>query len=75
MGKLLDRTNGTTDGQTWSQQDALDTYNIANWGKGYFGINAAGHVIVHPSKDTAQSLDIKCAVAFACRNTARAAFA
>jgi len=61
MGKLLERTSAGTspDGQAWTKQDALETYNIVNWGKGYFGVNDAGHVVVHPTKDPAQGIDIK----------------
>ena len=32
--------------KAWSVQDSADVYNIRNWGKGYFGINKAGHVTV-----------------------------
>ena len=37
--------------QTWRLSDALETYGIKNWGKGYFNINKLGHVTVHPFKD------------------------
>jgi arginine decarboxylase len=63
MGKLLDRrtaadpTDPTAGG--WTVADALDTYSVRNWGKGYFGINPAGHVTVHPDKDPARSIDLK----------------
>jgi arginine decarboxylase len=43
----------------WKTQDALDTYGIRLWGKGYFGINAAGHVTVHPNKREDQAIDLK----------------
>ena len=43
----------------WSLQDSAELYNIPNWGKGYFGINEAGHLTVHPYKDPRQSLDLK----------------
>jgi len=32
----------------WTVDDALATYNIRHWGDGYFDINAAGEVVVHP---------------------------
>ncbi|MCC6624527.1 MAG: biosynthetic arginine decarboxylase [Deltaproteobacteria bacterium] len=32
----------------WTVDDALSTYNIRHWGDGYFDINAAGEVVVHP---------------------------
>jgi arginine decarboxylase len=43
----------------WKIQDAFDTYGVRNWGKGYFGINAAGHVTVHPTKREDQFIDLK----------------
>jgi arginine decarboxylase len=43
----------------WTIQDAYETYNIKNWGKGYFSINEPGNVVVHPTKDDKQGIDIK----------------
>jgi arginine decarboxylase len=43
----------------WKLADALETYGIRNWGKGYFGINDLGHVVIHPEKDAGRSIDIK----------------
>lgn len=43
----------------WTIQDAFDTYNIRNWGKGYFGINADGNVTVHPTKCEQPGIDLK----------------
>jgi arginine decarboxylase len=40
-------------------QDALETYGVRYWGKGYFGINKLGHVTVHPDKRTDQAIDLK----------------
>lgn len=48
--KLLDQ---------WTIQDAFDVYNIRNWGKGYFSINAEGNVTVHPTKGTQPGIDLK----------------
>src|SRR5437762_9037749 len=45
--------------EKWKTQDALETYGVRNWGKGYFGINKAGHVTVHPNKKGDQSIDLK----------------
>src|SRR5438270_1056637 len=42
----------------WKIQDALETYGVRNWGKGYFGINKAGHVTVHPGKRPEQAIDL-----------------
>jgi arginine decarboxylase len=35
-------------GGSWRVEDSADLYDIHAWGKGYFGINAAGHVVVRP---------------------------
>ncbi len=43
----------------WKIADAAEMYGIRNWGKGYFSINKAGHVIVLPNKDPDQSIDLK----------------
>jgi arginine decarboxylase len=43
----------------WKIQDAAETYGIRYWGKGYFGINKAGHVTVHPYKNPEQAIDLK----------------
>ncbi len=45
--------------EKWKIQDAMEIYRIRQWGKGYFGINKAGHVTVHPRKNTSQSIDLK----------------
>ncbi|MDJ0741616.1 MAG: biosynthetic arginine decarboxylase [Gammaproteobacteria bacterium] len=34
------------------------TYAVSRWGEGYFGINAAGHVTVHPDPAGAVALDL-----------------
>ena len=31
--------------------DAVSLYNVDRWGGGYFGINPAGHVVVHPKRN------------------------
>jgi arginine decarboxylase len=43
----------------WKTQDAQDVYEINQWGKGYFGINALGHVTVHPGKRPEEAIDLK----------------
>ncbi|MBS0613173.1 MAG: biosynthetic arginine decarboxylase [Proteobacteria bacterium] len=35
----------------WSTADALELYRVDAWGKGYFGINDLGHVVVRPHAD------------------------
>lgn len=43
----------------WNIGKAEDLYNVRSWGKGYFGINALGHVTVHPDKIPHRSIDLK----------------
>ena len=43
----------------WKVSDASETYGIRHWSKGYFGINKAGHVVVHPNKKPDESIDLK----------------
>jgi arginine decarboxylase len=43
----------------WSSLDARELYDVASWGKGYFSISDEGHVLVHPEKDVARSIDLK----------------
>ena len=38
-------------GSPWSIEDSLELYGANDWGKGYFGVNAAGHVTVLPDQD------------------------
>src|SRR5437667_8171833 len=45
--------------EKWKIHDAVETYGIRHWGKGYFGINKAGHVTVHPTKRSDQAIDLK----------------
>jgi arginine decarboxylase len=45
--------------EKWKTQDAVETYGIRHWGKGYFGINRLGHVTVHPYKNPEQAIDLK----------------
>ena len=44
---------------SWKIEDAVETYGINLWGKDYFGINAEGHVTVHPTKRPDQAIDLK----------------
>ena len=45
--------------KNWSVADSAKLYEVSRWGQGYFGINAAGHACVQPSRDPAQQIDIK----------------
>jgi arginine decarboxylase len=44
---------------SWSVHDSSELYEVGRWGNGYFSVNAAGHVQVHPTKDAAKAIDLK----------------
>jgi arginine decarboxylase len=45
--------------EQWSATDAAELYEVGRWGKGYFAISDAGNVLVHPTKDVNQAIDLK----------------
>ena len=44
--------------QPWRIEDSLDLYNVPAWGKGYFSINDAGHVVVRPDPQGTNAIDL-----------------
>ena len=42
----------------WRIDDSLDLYHVNAWGKGYFGINDAGHVVVRPDTRPERDIDL-----------------
>jgi arginine decarboxylase len=44
--------------QPWRVEDSVDLYNVNAWGKGYFSINAAGHVVVRPDTQADREIDL-----------------
>jgi arginine decarboxylase len=44
--------------QPWGIADSLDLYHVQAWGKGYFGINEAGHVVVRPDTSEGREIDL-----------------
>ena len=42
----------------WSTDDSLDLYQIPAWGKGYFSINPAGHIVVRPDTTPDREIDL-----------------
>src|ERR1700723_3426677 len=42
----------------WKIKQSLDLYQVEAWGKGYFSINDAGHVVIRPSMDAAREIDL-----------------
>ena len=51
------RTESTAPGP-WSVEDSLELYQVPAWGKGYFGINAAGHIVVRPDTTAEREIDL-----------------
>ncbi|HVX13236.1 MAG TPA: biosynthetic arginine decarboxylase [Pirellulales bacterium] len=43
----------------WSVADAAELYDVGRWGAGYFSVNPAGNLCVHPTKDPSRSIDLK----------------
>ncbi len=43
----------------WTVAEAMETYNIPHWGKGYFNVNESGHLEVCPTKDRSRAIDLK----------------
>jgi arginine decarboxylase len=43
----------------WTVADAASLYGIDTWGHGFFGVNEAGHVAVHPQGPQGPQLDLK----------------
>jgi arginine decarboxylase len=46
-------------GEPWTVADANELYEVARWGKSYFSISPSGHMLVHPTKDPQQAIDLK----------------
>src|SRR5581483_9176068 len=44
--------------QPWRIEDSLELYLVNAWGKGYFSINAAGHVVVRPDTQLSREIDL-----------------
>jgi arginine decarboxylase len=44
--------------QPWTVEDSLDLYHVNAWGKGYFSINDAGHVVVRPDTQGTHAIDL-----------------
>jgi len=45
--------------ERWTIADAMELYDVASWGKGYFSIGPNGNVVVHPTKDPNRTIDLK----------------
>jgi arginine decarboxylase len=42
----------------WSIEKAIQYYNIAGWGAGFFSVNEKGHMVVHPHGQPGPTIDI-----------------
>ena len=51
-------TRGAVTPRPWNIEDSNDLYAVRAWGGGYFGINAAGHVVCHPGRDRDREIDL-----------------
>ena len=47
-----------TPNSNWKIEDSLDLYQVPAWGRSYFGINAAGHVVVRPDGLAQHEIDL-----------------
>ena len=45
--------------EKWTAADAAELYEVSQWGKGYFSVHRDGNLHVHPTKDAAESIDLK----------------
>lgn len=44
--------------QPWQVADSQELYHVNAWGKGYFSINDAGHVVVRPDTQPGNEIDL-----------------
>lgn len=42
----------------WSADDSAELYQVRGWGKGYFAVNAAGHLVVRPDTTPDAEIDL-----------------
>jgi arginine decarboxylase len=45
--------------RSWSIADSIETFNIRNWGNGFFGVNDLGHLSVTPARNDERQIDMK----------------
>ncbi len=43
----------------WTIEDAIELYGIERWGSGYFSFNRSGNLIIRPTKNDTQIIDLK----------------
>jgi arginine decarboxylase len=54
-GETPRRTDRTI---SWSTEDSAELYQVNGWGKGYFCVNAAGHLVVRPDMNPSREIDL-----------------
>ncbi len=42
----------------WTAAKSADLYGVDRWGHGYFAVNEAGRLVVHPDQDPARRIDL-----------------
>ncbi len=42
----------------WTIRDSLETYNVQNWGRGFFGVNEGGQVEVRPRGESGPAIPL-----------------
>ena len=42
----------------WTIRDSLELYNVAQWGRGYFGIDEQGHLVVRPRPGSDRGIEL-----------------
>ena len=47
-----------TPNSAWSIDDSAELYQVNAWGKGYFSVNQAGHVVVRPDSSPDREIDL-----------------
>ncbi|HZF15547.1 MAG TPA: biosynthetic arginine decarboxylase [Steroidobacteraceae bacterium] len=47
-----------TPAPSWNIEDSLELYQVRAWGKGYFGINPDGNVVVCPEMNPERAIDL-----------------
>jgi len=58
-GRPVPLTAATSTTRAWSVHEASELYEVSRWGNGYISVNDAGHVQVHPTKDSSRAIDLK----------------
>ena len=58
MSSLKTRPTRSALERSWTPEDSADLYQVESWGKGYFAVNEAGHMVVRPEKIVGREIDL-----------------